>query len=100
MASKAPDLNTLAARVDLLLDRLEKLDLQTAGLTESHRVEAKESVVQDERGAVRARFEMQEYSPRLTFFDSRGEERLRVGLHADGTPTIQVRGREVPLPEV
>ena len=52
---------------------------------------------QDERGRIRARLEMQEYSPCLTFYDRVGTERLRVGLRSDGTPAMWEEGRESPL---
>jgi hypothetical protein len=86
MTSEAPDLRSLAQRLDAILDRLEKLELQVRGLVHSQTVEAKEFVLQDEHGQICARLEMQEYSPCLTFFDRVGDEHLRVGLQTDGSP--------------
>ncbi len=56
-------------------------------------------MVRDDRGEIRARFEMQEYAPCLTFYDRVGQERLRIGLRTDGFPSIQIGAREIPLPE-
>jgi hypothetical protein len=56
-------------------------------------------VVRDDRGEIRARFEMQEYAPCLTFYDRVGQERLRIGLRTDGFPSVQIGAREIPLPE-
>jgi hypothetical protein len=79
----------LAARVEALLDRIENLERQVRGLLESQEIQAKAFVVQDDRGAVRARFEMEGHAPRLIFYDSRGEQRLKIGLRDDGSPLIE-----------
>ncbi len=63
-------------------------------------MEAKEFVVRDDRGHIRARLEKQEYAPCLTFYDRAGTERLKIGLHTDETPAIWVDGEETPLLEV
>ncbi len=57
-------------------------------------------VVKDERGHPRARLEMQRYAPCLTFYDSSGTERLKIGLRRDGGPVIWVDGGKTPLLEV
>jgi hypothetical protein len=100
MTPETPEYKPLAARLDAILDRLAKLELQVRGLVMSQTVEAKEFVVRDERGGIRARLEMQEYAPCLTFYDRLGKERLRIGLRNDGSPSIQIGEQEIPLPEV
>jgi hypothetical protein len=97
MTPEAPEYRTLAARMDAILDRLAKVELQVRSLVTSQTVEAKEFVVRDDRGEIWARLEMQQYAPRLTLYDRVGDERLRVGLQPDGSPSIQVKGREIPL---
>ncbi len=52
----------------------------------SQTVEAREFVVRDDRGEIRARLEMQQYAPCLTFYDGAGQERLKIGLRADSSP--------------
>ena len=99
MIPEAPELRPLAARLDTITDRLDKLEVQVRGLVTSPTVEAREFVVTDARGEVRARFEMQDYAPRLTFYDRVGTARLRIGLRSDGAPAIQVKEREIPLAE-
>jgi hypothetical protein len=54
-------------------------------------------MVMDERSKVRARFEMAGHSPQMIFFDRIGRERLRIGLHTDGTPAMWAEGRAVPF---
>ena len=95
----APDLKALAARLDAITDRLEKLEVQVRGLVTGPTVEAREFVVKDARGEVRARLDMQDYAPRLIFFDRVGTERLRIGLRRDGRPSSRVGEREIPLAE-
>jgi hypothetical protein len=75
----------MAQRLDAIVDRLEKLELQVRGLVHSQTVEAKEFVLRDARGEIQARLEMQEYSPCLTLYDRLGEERLRLSLRPDGS---------------
>ena len=60
-------------------------------------MEGREFALRDERGEIRARLEMQEYAPRLTFYDRVGDERLRVGLQTDGSPSLRVKDREISL---
>jgi hypothetical protein len=36
-------------------------------------------------------------APRLTFYDRIGDERLRIGLHTDGTPSMWAEGQEIPF---
>ncbi len=97
MTANAPDQKTLAARLEMIADRLDKLEVQVRGLLTSQTVEAKEFVVNDDRGHVRARFEMQEYAPCLTFYDPAGTERLKIGLRTDSSPLIQIERRDIPL---
>ncbi len=63
----------------------------------SQTVEAKEFVVPDDHGEIRARLEMQAYAPCLTFYDGAGQERLKIGLRTDSSPLIQVERRDIPL---
>ncbi len=95
----SPDLNALARRLDAILDRLDQLEVQVRGLTTNQTVEARDFVLKDDRARIRARLEIQEYSPRLTFYDTLGQERLQLGLWVDGSPSIRVEGREIPLGE-
>ncbi len=97
MTAEGPDLRILAARLEAIVDRLEKLEVQVRALVTSQTVEAKEFVVRDERREIRARLEMQEYAPCLTFYDRLGKERLTVGLRTDGSPFFFVEGREISL---
>ncbi len=82
-----------------LAERLADLEFQVRALVASQTLEARDLVVKDERGGVRARLEMQEYAPRLTFYDRLGTERLWTGLRTDGMPVMGVAGREIPLGE-
>ncbi len=86
MPSEAPDLRALSERLDLILERLSKLEVQVRGLLMSQTVEAREFVVPDDHGEIRARLEMQAYAPCLTFYGGAGQERLKIGLRADGSP--------------
>ena len=97
MPEETLDLTRLAARLEMIVDRLDKLEVQVRGLVESQVVEAKEFVVNDDRGHVRARFEMQEYAPCLTFYDPVGTERLKIGLRTDSSPLFQIERRDIPL---
>ena len=99
MTPDAPDLRTLAARLEVLADRLAMLEVRVRALMESQTVDAKEFIVRDDRGGIRARFEMQQDAPCLTFYDGAGKERLKIGLQTDGTPAMWVEGRESPLTE-
>ncbi len=87
----------LTTHLDSILERLGRLELQVNRLIESQVIEAQDFVVVDELGQPRARFEMAGHSPQLIFFDRTGRERLRIGLHTDGTPAMWVEGRAVPL---
>ena len=73
MSIETPGLKAMAYRLDAIADRLHNLELQVRGLVYSQTMEAKEFVVKDDRGEVRARLEMREYAPRLTFYDRAGE---------------------------
>ncbi len=95
-----PETPALEARLEAILGRLTKLEVQVRGLVTSQTEEAKEFVVRDERGEIRARLEMQEYAPCLTFYDRLGKERLRIGLRTDGSPSLWVEDREIPLDRV
>jgi hypothetical protein len=98
MGEEAPDPKLLGARLEAILDRLERLEVQVRGLVTSQTVEAREFLVRDARGEVRARLEMQEYTPCLTFYDRVGTARLRMGLQPDGSPSLRVHNREI-LPD-
>ncbi len=99
MTPETPDLLTVVARLERLADRLDRLEVQVRGLVTSHTVEAREFVVRDERGVIRARLEMEAHAPCVTFYDPLGVERLRIGLRTDSTPLLRVEQREVPLGE-
>ncbi len=90
----------LTTRLDSVLERLRRLELQVNRLVESQTVEARDFVVMDERGHPRARFEMAGHSPQIVFFDRAGGERIRVGLRSDGTPTVWMEGRETLVAEM
>ena len=87
----------LTTRLDSILERLRRLELQMNRIVESTTVEAQNFVVMDEGGQPRARFEMAGHSPQMIFFDRIGRERLRIGLRTDGTPSMWVEGRAVPF---
>jgi hypothetical protein len=53
MTPETPEHGALAARLDAILDRLAKLELQVRGLVTSQTVEAEDFVVRDERGGIR-----------------------------------------------
>jgi hypothetical protein len=69
MTAETPDLTRLAARLEMIVEHLERLEIQMRGLVASATVEAKEFVVRDNRGEIRARLEMELYAPSLTFYD-------------------------------
>ncbi len=94
---EAEDDPRLTTRLDSILERLQRLELQMNRLIESQTIEARDFVVVDDLGQPRARFEMAGHSPQVIFFDRIGRERLRIGLHQDGTPAMRVEGREVPF---
>ncbi|HXZ44901.1 MAG TPA: PilZ domain-containing protein [archaeon] len=97
MTPDAPDLKTLAARLEVLADRLTMLEVQVRALMESQTVDAKEYIVRDDRGQIRARLEMEKYAPSLTFYDPAGKERLKIGLRTDSSAFFQVEQREILL---
>ncbi len=97
MTPETPDLLTLAARLERLADRLDRLEAQVRGLVASPSVEAHEFLVRDERGVIRARLEMEAHAPCVTFYDPLGVERLKIGLRADSTPLLRVERREMSL---
>ena len=57
MPPETPDPMTLAARLEMVVDRLERLKIQVRGLVASSTVGAKEFVVRDDRWQIRARLE-------------------------------------------
>jgi hypothetical protein len=59
MTPETPDLTRLAARLERIVDRLERLEVQVRGLVTSLTVEAREFVVRDDHGVLRARLEME-----------------------------------------
>ncbi len=65
-------LPTITDRLEMIADRLDKLEIQVRGLLMSQTVEAKEFVVRDDHGEIRARLEMQEYSPCSLFMTEPG----------------------------
>jgi len=97
MTSEMLDLRPLAGRLDALVARLEDLEVQVRGLVTSPTVEAREFVVRDDHGVLRARLEMEQYAPCLTFYDPLGEERLKIGLRTDSSPLLRVEQREISL---
>ena len=97
MTPETPDLTRLAARLGQIVDRLEQLEVQVRGLVTSPTVEAKAFVVRDDRGEIRARLEMEQYAPCLTFYDPIGKERLKIGLRTDSSPLFRVEQREISL---
>ncbi len=99
MTPDTPVLMAVAARLEALAERLADPEFQVRDLVTTPTVEARDFVVKDERGEVRARFEMQEYAPRLTFYDRLGMARLWIGLQPGGTPTMWMDGREISLKE-
>jgi hypothetical protein len=76
------------ARLDMILERLNALEFQVSGLMQSASVEAEAFVLKDDRAHIRARLDLRDHAPRLTFYDRIGDERLHIGLHADGTPDV------------
>jgi hypothetical protein len=91
------DFAAVVARLETIVGRLERLEIQMLGLVTSQAVEAGEFVVRDERREIRAQLEMQQYAPCLTFYDRLGKERLKIGLRTDGSPFLLVEGREIPF---
>jgi len=87
----------LTSRLDSILERLRRLELQMNGIIASTTVRAQRFVVLDEAGGPRARVEMAGHSPQIVLLDRAGKERLRIGLHTDGTPSRWVEGHEVPF---
>ncbi len=100
MQGDVPDPKVLAARLDAIVDRLDELEAQVRILVTSQAVEAREFVVKDERGEIRAQLEMQEYAPCLTVYNRLGIERLRIGLQPDGSPAPWVQNREISLDSI
>jgi hypothetical protein len=66
-------------------------------LAASQRSIGKEIVVRDEWREIRARLEMQQYAPCLTFYDRLVKERLKIGLRTDGSPSLSPEGREISV---
>ena len=97
MTSETPDLTRLKERLERIVRRVEDLEVQVRGLVTSPTVEAKEFVVRDDHGVIRARLEMEQYAPCLTFYDPLGKERLKIGLRTDSSPMLRVDEREIPL---
>ncbi len=48
MTTDAPELKTLAMLLEMIVDRLDKLEVQVRGLVMSQTVEERESVVKDD----------------------------------------------------
>ncbi len=90
MTPRIPEGEALAAQLQMLTERLASLEAQVRGLAESQKVEAREFVVKDDSGAIRARLGVRDSAPRLTFYDPHGQEHISIGLRVDGWPTIRV----------
>ncbi len=60
MTPETPDLTGLTARQGRIVDRLVRLEVQVRGLVTSPTVEAREFVVRDDHGVLRARLEMEQ----------------------------------------
>jgi len=97
MTPETPDLTRLTARLERIVHRVEDLGVQVRGLVTSPTVEAKEFVVRDDHGEIRARLEMEQHAPCLTVYDPLRKERLKVGLRTDSSPMLRVEQREIPL---
>ena len=87
----------LTTQLESIHERIRRLEVQVNRIVESPSIEAREFVVVDERNRPRARFELAGHSPQVVLFDATGRERLRIGLHTDGTPSMWVEGQEIPL---
>ena len=87
----------LTTQLESLHERIRRLEVQVNRLVETPSIAAREFVVVDEHNRPRARFELAGHAPQVVLFDATGWERLRIGLHTDGSPAIWVEGREVPL---
>ncbi len=57
MTPQEADLTSLAVLLEMIVDRLDKLEVQVRGLVTSQTVEAKEFVVKDDRGDIRAQLD-------------------------------------------
>jgi len=97
MTPEIPDLTRLKERLERIVHRVDDLEVQVRGLVTSPTVEAREFLVRDEHGVIRARLEMEQFAPCLTFYDPTGKERLKIGLRTDGSPLLRVEQREIPL---
>jgi hypothetical protein len=86
MTPQTPDLAGVMARLDTIFERLNALEYQVSGLMRSESVEAQAFVLHDDRARIRARLDLRDHTPCLTFYDGIGGERLHIGLHMDGTP--------------
>jgi len=67
-------------------------------LIESSTREARDVMVMDERRKPQDCFELAGHSSQRIPFDRNSRERLRTGLHTDGTPAMWAVGREVRVP--
>jgi hypothetical protein len=61
--------------------------VQVPGLVTSRTAEAKDLMVCDEPGEIRARVEKQEFSSCLTYSNRSGKECLKIGLRTDSRPS-------------
>jgi len=87
----------LTTQIESIHERIRRLEIQVNRLIESPAFQGREFVVVDDRNRPRARFEVAGHSPQVILLDSTGRERLRIGLHTDGTPSMWVEGQEIPL---
>lgn len=68
MTSQPPDLAAVLARLDRIHERISRLEFQVSGLMQSESVEAEAFVLRDDRGEIRARLDLRDHAPRLTFY--------------------------------
>ena len=97
MMSREDENPGLTTQLESIHERICRLEVQVNRLIESPAFQGREFVVVDDRNRPRARFEVVGHSPQVILLDSTGRERLRIGLHADGTPSMWVEGQEIPL---
>jgi len=88
MVPQTQDLAAALARLDTILERLNRLELQVPVPMQSESVEAEAFVLRDQRAQVRARLDLWDHAPRLTFHDGIGDERLLIGPQTDGTADV------------
>jgi len=93
MSADQGEIERLTVWIEALQKRIGQLEGQVRGLMTSQTVEAEAFVLRDDRAEIRARLDLRNYAPRLTFYDRLGNERFHIGLHSDGTPDVADLGR-------